>query len=246
MAANFFLGTYPGNEAYWDVVSYIISRFPELDDQGISCYSFIVNGFLIPNETSTANVYYGQFMLPLLHPTNSSESLAEALSKILKEALLPFPGQFVTSITTQSYTDFWEFYSVNNGPLDGGHDQVLGSRLLDGKAIANQTALKETYKTIAGDGDIVSLFLVGGKNVWNAKPRGGGNAVNPAWRKAYIHTRKFFHPQIKFVADRSVVGVSWAPFDAAGQATQRDKLTNVWVEALRKLAPDSGAYINEV
>lgn len=43
-----------------------------------------------------------------------------------------------------------------------------------------------------------------------------------------------------------MVGVQWAPFDSAGQAAQRDKLTNVWVEALRKLAPDTGAYINEV
>jgi hypothetical protein len=40
--------------------------------------------------------------------------------------------------------------------------------------------------------------------------------------------------------------VSWKPFDAAEKAKQEDLLTNTYVEALRKLAPDMGAYINEV
>lgn len=138
-------------------------------------------------------------MLPLLHPSNSSQSLAAALNKISSEALGPYPGQFVNSVTTRTYSDFWEFYKDNNGPLGANHDQLLGSRLLDGKAIANQTAVKETYKALAQDGDIVSLYLVGGKNVWNAKPRGGSNSVHPAWRKAYIHTRRSSAPVITTV-----------------------------------------------
>jgi len=129
-------------------------------------------------------------MLPLLHPSNSSESLAAAIDKVLQESIAPYPGQFFSSITTQTYSDFWDFYSGNNGPLDGGHDQVLGSRLLDGKALTNRTAMKEALKIVTADGDIFSVYLVGGKNVMDAKPRGGSNAVNSAWRKAYVHSRK--------------------------------------------------------
>ena len=44
----------------------------------------------------------------------------------------------------------------------------------------------------------------------------------------------------------TVVGVRWNPFDAVGKATQENLLTNTYVEALRQLAPDMGAYINEV
>jgi hypothetical protein len=43
-----------------------------------------------------------------------------------------------------------------------------------------------------------------------------------------------------------VIGVGWAPFDEAEKAKQIDLLNNVYTEALRKLAPDMGAYVNEV
>lgn len=143
------------------------------------------------NATNGAvNGYYGLFMLPALHPSNTSTSLAAALNKVLNEAIAPYPGQFYTSVTTQTWTDFWAFYSLNNGPLDGGHDQVLGSRLLDKKALTNREAMKEAYKTFTANGSPASVYLVGGKNVMNARPRGGSNAVNSAWRKAYVHTSK--------------------------------------------------------
>lgn len=42
----------------------------------------------------------------------------------------------------------------------------------------------------------------------------------------------------------SIVG--WAPFDLAGKMEQQSILTNIYVAALHKLAPDMGAYVNEV
>jgi hypothetical protein len=43
-----------------------------------------------------------------------------------------------------------------------------------------------------------------------------------------------------------VVGVQWQPFDNAQKEQETDLLDNVYVEALRQLAPDMGAYVNEV
>ncbi len=43
-----------------------------------------------------------------------------------------------------------------------------------------------------------------------------------------------------------MVGVQWQPFDEAGKKEQTDLLNNVYIEALRQLAPDMGAYVNEV
>jgi len=43
-----------------------------------------------------------------------------------------------------------------------------------------------------------------------------------------------------------VLGVQWQPFDNAGKKEQTALLDNVYTEALRKLAPDMGAYVNEV
>jgi hypothetical protein len=42
------------------------------------------------------------------------------------------------------------------------------------------------------------------------------------------------------------VGVGWAPFDTAAKLQQENLLTNTYVAALRKLAPNMGAYVNEV
>lgn len=40
--------------------------------------------------------------------------------------------------------------------------------------------------------------------------------------------------------------VDWDPFDNAAKAEQENLLTNTYDAALRKLAPDMGAYMNEV
>jgi hypothetical protein len=131
--------------------------------------------------------------------------------------------------------------------LDAGHNKIIGSWLLDGKALEDRKGLKKAYKQVAADGDMISAFMVGGKNVMNAESRGENNSVNSAWSRAYVHTgaRPPFPTQYmtKFIV---VVTVSWPPFDAVKKAAQENKPTNVLVDAWRELAPDMGAYINEV
>lgn len=48
------------------------------------------------------------------------------------------------------------------------------------------------------------------------------------------------------LADLIVIGVTWPPLNKAAKLKQQDLLTNTYLEALRKLAPDTGGYINEV
>jgi hypothetical protein len=93
------------------------------------------------------------------------------------------------SVTPTLYKDFYSYYAVNNGPLNAGFDIVLGSRLLDEETLTkNLTAVIEAFKTTTPPGSTTDVYLVGGKGVQNAVPRGGSNAVNPAWRKALAHT----------------------------------------------------------
>jgi hypothetical protein len=54
-----------------------------------------------------------------------------------------------------------------------------------------------------------------------------------------MHLRDFADQEI-------VLGVQWQPFNNAQKAQQTDLLDNVYIEALRQLAPDMGAYVNEV
>lgn len=155
-------------------------------------YSFVVHDFSRPSEGLPIPLtgVLGLWILPVLHPENTTDSLSAAINTVFREATSGyFPGQFLRILTTHTWPDFWAFYNVSNGPRDAGFDQYLGSRLLDGKALTqNLTALREAFKTATPPGGATGTYLVGGHGVQNVKPRGGSNAVNPAWRKAYVHS----------------------------------------------------------
>ncbi|KAL5319321.1 hypothetical protein ACEPPN_012372 [Leptodophora sp. 'Broadleaf-Isolate-01'] len=231
--ATFLLSTGPGTDGFWDAMANILSQYPTLDEQGLSGYAYLAPNFLNPdwNITNPVDGFAGTFLLPALSSSNTSASLERVLKTLFADATAAYPGQFFSSVSVKSFPDFWAWYKDSNGPLDAGQNQVLGSWLVDGETLTgNLTVLKEGYRAATPPGHLTSVFLVGGKGVRDAKPRGGGNSVNPAWRKAYIH---------------SIIGASWNPFDIAEEKKQKALLTDVYVEALRKMTPNSGAYVNE-
>jgi hypothetical protein len=121
--------------------------------------------------------------------------LTPSISQYTHSSTAAYPDQFLTTIVdSQTYPDFWAWWNVNpQGSESAGGDILLGSRLLDENALsANLTALKEAIK-IAGSSGTLQPYLVAGRGVQNAKPRGGSNAVNPAWRKALSHTSRLFN-----------------------------------------------------
>jgi hypothetical protein len=177
------------SEAFWNVLTNMLSQFPALNDQGVAGYNNIAPNITIPelNITTPINGFSGLFLLPLVHPSNTTDSFAAAINDFVSKATVGYP-QAVSLVTFTTYQNFFDYYKDGNGPLSGGDDVMLGSRLLDGKALtSNITALKQAIKLATPSAQITQANLVGGKNVWNAKPRGGSNAVNPAWRKAYVH-----------------------------------------------------------
>ncbi|TVY27110.1 putative FAD-linked oxidoreductase [Lachnellula hyalina] len=232
LAATVFLGIKIGTDTYFDVATSLLGQFPALGDQGMTAYSQLVYNYTSAelNITTPVDGFTGTFLLPALHTENTTESLTATLQKVLDDVTAPYPNQFPLSISSQSFPGFYTWYLPHNGPNNAGFDAQTGSRLLDGKALTNAPGLKEALKILIPAQSPLQIYLVNGKGVHNARPRGGGNAVNPAWRSAYVH---------------SVVGAEWAPFDVAEKARQEDLLTNTYVEAWRKLAPDTGAYVNE-
>lgn len=194
--ATVFLYTAPGSASYFDVASKLISHYPGFDDQGISAYSYLGPSLVYPqwNVTSPLDVFVGSFFLPEFHPSNTSTSLEVIINRAIGDATSAYAGQYGgTTAVMKSYPDFYAYYAENNGPLDGGHDELLGSRLIGREALTgNLTALRETLSIATPSGGISEVFLVAGKGVRDAKPRGGENSVNPAWRKAYVHTSKSY------------------------------------------------------
>ena len=193
--ADFILGTSNASDAYWSMVAYIISQYPSLSTQGIAGYVFILPNYTNPslNITTPLAAYAGEFFLPLLSQSNTSTSLGAAISTVFNASIAPYPGDFISSVLLTTYPDFYSWFKDNNGPLDGGFDSLVGSWLLDEKALTgNLTALKEAIKTFTPPDSSSAPYLVSGRGVWNAVPRGGSNAVNPAWRKALMHFSETF------------------------------------------------------
>lgn len=98
------------------------------------------------------------------------------------------------------YENFWGFYKDTQGPLNGGGDILLGSRLLDEKALTGDlTKLAEAIEIASGGprggGTNISLgvYLVGpgGNSSRKVVPRGGDSPATTTWKTALVHAGMF-------------------------------------------------------
>ncbi|EHL03816.1 hypothetical protein M7I_0006 [Glarea lozoyensis 74030] len=183
------------------------------------------------NITEPIDAYAGIFHLPAFSPENTTESLREALTVVFEKALAAYPGEFLSLVPPPvEYSQFWEWWRDNNGPLNGGGDVIVGSRLLGKKELMTDTATLAKALKAAGAVPGLDLYLVGpgGNGPRKVVRRGGGSVVSSIWKDVLVHT-----------------GVTWPAFDKDTELRQKSLLTNKYVEALRQLAPDSHAYVNE-
>ena len=190
---TFLVGTNSTSDAYWSTVAYILSRYPNLSSQGFAGFPFILQDYTNPdlNITTPVSAFARNFFMPLLSATNTSETLAAAVTDVFNNAIAPYPGQFQSLVIPATYPDFYSWFKDNDGPLDGGFDGLVGSWLLDEKALTTDlNALKEAIKTFTQPGSPSAPCLVSGKGVWDAVPRAGSDSLNPAWRKAVMHFSK--------------------------------------------------------
>ena len=130
-------------------------------------------------------------------------------------------------ISFPSFTRVW----AANPPQDVGISLRFGSRLLDKVALtADFTKLKDALRKSTPAPWTLLGHLVAGPGPRNADIPGGSNAVLPAWRKAYTHV---------------ILPRSWPYLNATAEKAVTEDLRNVRTQALRELAPATGAYVNE-
>ena len=171
--------------AYW------LSQYPVLAEYSLSGYG------VIETNASVDGIYFGGFggffLLPMLSPDHTTASMSAAIDPILAKINATWPGYFQFATNTQTYSSFYEWWLLSNGPDYGGYELMVGSRLLPIEALtANLTALKVAMQGFVNpQGQQISVDFVSGKGVWNAVPRGGSDSVNPAWRKAVIHMSEY-------------------------------------------------------
>ncbi|KAH8879740.1 FAD-binding domain-containing protein [Thozetella sp. PMI_491] len=210
-------------------ITYFVRRFPEFADQGVTGYPIVFN--TVPNfidPTSQSQWVTGIMARFVMIDTIYVPDLLNIIRPPILNITEKHPNVYST-MNFSHYPDWNSWFKQNYDSSPTGQENVMGSRLLDEKALTgNDTALAAALRDFSAYGQ-ATVYIVSGKGVHNAKPRGGGNAVLPAWRKTYVHATRsvFFSPQ------------NATARQAAIDATQR------YTSALRNLIPDSGAYMNE-
>lgn len=115
-------------------------------------------------------------------------------------------------------------------PTEGGRDTIIGSRLIPRSTMENNPAMYMDALMFALEGSTAVLaHLVAGGQV--AKNQGLETSINPAWRTALAHVM-LYHDL------GNNVGMEARKAARVAMTTK--------VARLASLAPESGAYTNEV
>jgi hypothetical protein len=206
---------------FYDAAAYAFTQYPAIVDTGWAGY-----GFIQPSSSTVPGVGSIFYIDWFGFGRNETQliSLAQPSAEYINAT---WPNEFQSFVSIVDFPSFFAYWPANNNtgsPV--GVDIVVGSRLLDKKAIDNPN-LSSYLQRAVGPGGSVTQYMIGGPGVHSKPP--GLNAVCPAWRTAYSH---------------SVVGAGWLPFDTAMENQMLTQLEG-YVDALTELAPDMGAYINE-
>lgn len=235
---------------FYDLVGYVLTQLSYLDSEGISGYIIVATNTTDP---------YGQFpgrysaisLLLLLQDTQDVTKIQSILQPIFDHVQEAWPSALVVPVLNASYSSFLEWYNIFYDHASAGDDFYVGSWLMNAEAFQDASALSSAWVPFSEVGGGGTAYLVAGAGVRNAQPRGGGNAVCPAWRKALVHASKSLHLCIgcgEYEADkctREANGIDFPSHDPSARQQALIKL-NAAVDPLRQLAPDMGAYINEV
>ena len=220
--------------AFMSAVNTIYGAYPNLSDAGFSGYgswSLHSPSSLLPGTN------YSTGFIHTIANFNKSVAQAQALFAPVARQLAKYKGTqlYITTKYLQfsSYSSYYYTLSDVVTPV-GSSSSALGSRLLGRDALAGDPAALETMLNItAGTPEQATsnnIVFVGGGQVFRdaSDPYSG---VNPAWRHTYVH---------------NIVARGWAPgaSNTTVNAVHND-ITNVKTESMRKLAPDTGCYMNE-
>lgn len=180
-----------------DLLAYIASQMPSLMEQGVSGYNIMTKDMQNPiQEPGLPDRIAGLVGSCIMQDIDGSQVITEAFNPINETIQQRWPNkvQFYTII--EQFDSFLGWFDKNYDMYSAGGSAYLVSRLLDGEALTGDSeALRNALQEVLSSGSKGSLaaYMVAGKGVQEAVPRGGGNAVNPAWRTAYVHACELLH-----------------------------------------------------
>jgi hypothetical protein len=221
-----FNATGNSSQGLWDAYSYLHTQFEDLSAKGVSGYYYIY-----PTSMRAAFLTAGPA---------SGEAKARAIWEPVLTKMASYPDVSKARVEYVLYNNYKAYFDARFGALDKPHKtgrkvrrhgpgsgmdkapEPQGISPLDSRLLGAEHFKHPNLTQIL----MSAAPTVGGKNSAGLQGHlvGGGKAAHPdddtsvlpAWRKALVH----------------MIGVKTS--------------TNPGVESLRKLAPESGAYANEV
>ncbi|KAJ6781827.1 hypothetical protein PWT90_08773 [Aphanocladium album] len=212
---------------WWDLVTYFHQQLNEWKREGMQGYYYLLGPPLMPTRMLGLGFYLYD------KPDGTVEKLIAPW--ILELDFAKSTISYQSNI--KSAASFMEIYQdTQNEAVAQGGGFSLGSRLLPAESLRDRESLSHMLQEVAGVSrdnttSIPTPAIIGHviANANNAKLETG---LNPAWRKAVVH----------FLM---VGGWEDGASEAVAEAVRED-VTFRKTYAMRKLAPDSGAYFNEV
>ncbi|RCI10152.1 hypothetical protein L249_8751 [Ophiocordyceps polyrhachis-furcata BCC 54312] len=217
------------NAELLDVVSVLMQSHPDLVDAGFAGYATWFRGMTSAVVGDSSSGYKHS-----IWNIGEGREAAEAALIPLRMKLSMFGDELLIEETLIQYNDYWSFYDAELG-RDGppGDSLFITSRLLDRNSVEDGEAVREAVEIVSGKPgentfNIVAL-VSGGKVFEDANDTTSG--LNPAWRSSHM------------------VLLTVRPVSRSATHDQRqaviDDVTMVKGAATKKLAPDTGAYMNE-
>lgn len=212
-----------------DAVAVLLQSFPDLNEGGYGGYGYWYRNlrrFLVNNATSG----YAHGIWAIGKPKDE----AEATFAPVRKALSKFEKALFINETYITYNDYWSFYNGESAQYDpAGISWAITSRMITRDAVSDYTPVREAVEVLSGKpeeyvGNVV-LMSSGGQVYEDAKDRTSG--LHPAWRTSPYVLATWRNPANNATnAEREAVS---------------DDITFVKGAAAKKLAPNTGAYMNE-
>lgn len=249
---TFAAATVPGDPLAMDMSAQVISQFPALETKGLSGYSYVFRNFSNPLDPTGASGRISGFVgLFALQDVSTAAAIDDAWRPVWAQINETWPGHFIFFSASSWWPSFYSWWNVSYDMTAAGSDMLVPSRLLDTEALSghgNITSLRDGLAALTGpDADgVATAYLVAGQGVWKWD---GQNAVLPAWRRAIAHCSELStilqDPRGTLADMHAASGVNFQPLN---QTAKQEAIADMdtMLDPLRKLAPNMGAYMNEV
>ncbi|VUC26841.1 unnamed protein product [Clonostachys rosea] len=217
------------NKDLLDAVSTLMQLYPDLSDAGFAGYAFWFRNY--PGNfigDSPSGYQHGFWTI------GKDQDAAEKGYAPVRQALDKYKDVLTFNETWATYSDYWSFYKAESGLYDPvGQTSILTSRLIDRESVKEFEAVRGAVEVLGGGAEeVVSnvvLLVSGGKVFEDAKDTTSG--LHPAWRKSSY----------------ALITGSGVPKTASNELrkAQNDNITFIKGAATKKLAPNTGGYMNE-